>query len=794
MSKTAVFLRWLIALSVFAAGLYFCRDLQLADDALDLLPGEAVRGDLRMLQQMGLVDRLYITVSLTDEQGPVPPVGKKNLQESTRKLGELLTASGRFSYVLAHLPEGYEFALFAGLQPSLPLLFDAGDLANLATMTSPEGIQAGLQQSFTMLNSPAGIALKKQVQADPLGLLSLPLRKLKLMRSELSLHLDDGFFMSADGKSCFVVAESRGSLTNSEQAEAVGKIFDDASRLALAEGLSVSVIGSLPHTLANSRSVAMDLRVLLPVATILLVLLFGVALRNIRFLVVVGVPYLAAPPAIALTSLFYDRLSGLALGFGIVLLGITVDVSTHLYLAITGGPGDRGEAMRQVAKPLLYAVLTTAAVFVVLLFSQVPCHRQMALLALFGVLLATACAYLVIPAVAQSPLQQPARAGGPSWLNLVTPLRSGPILLVWLVLVVLGAMSWPRLHYNGDLRGLDVPDARVQADERHFNATWGGGGEQAFVLATGDDLDGVLDANYRVYRFLQDSGVKKFQSFAPLLPGPVAQAGNLQGWQQFWGERQTEFESRFVAAAVARGFTETAFAPFFAWLGAEPQPLSPQKFLGGPLQPLFSSMLKVPGEKGGNNGDHAYMAMTTVAIDDRLLPQLLAFGEKEYGVRVLANKKWRAEVEQLLRRDVQILSLVAGLLIALMVVCQFRNGRAVVAVLAPVISSLAAMSIFCFVTGGQLNMMHLIMGLMVIGVSVDYGIFIVCAKLAGHERISERSVSLTATSSLIGFGVLAFAGHPALYALGVTVLLGIGVAWPTALLVSPALLAFGRKN
>jgi uncharacterized protein len=794
MTRSAASLRWLIALTVFAAGLYFCRDLQLADDAFDLLPGEAVRGDLRMLQQMGLVDRLFITVSLTGEQGPARPVGKKALQESTRKLGDLLGASGRFSYVLAHLPEGYEFALFAGLQPSLPLLFDAGDLAVLATMISPEGIRAGLQHSFTMLNSPAGIALKKQVQADPLGLLTLPLQKLKLMRSELSLHLDDGFFMSADGRSCLLVAESRGSLTNSEQATAVEKIFADASRQALAEGVTASVIGSLPHTLANSRSVARDLRVLLPVATILLVLLFGVALRNIRFLVVVAVPYLAAPPAIALTSLFYDRLSGLALGFGIVLLGITVDVSTHLYLAITGGQGGRREAMRQVAKPLLYAILTTAAVFVVLLFSQVPCHRQMALLALFGVLLATACAYLVIPAVAVSTPRQPVKANGCRWLTPVTPLRPGPILLIWLILVILGALSWPRLHYNGDLRGLDVADARVRADESHFNATWGGGEEQAFVLATGDHLDEVLDANYRVYRFLQESGVKKFQSFAPLLPGPVAQAGNLQGWQQFWGQNRVEFESRFVAAAVARGFTETAFAPFFAWLSAEPQPLSPQKFLGGPLQPLFSSMLKVPEEKTVEGQKRSYMAMTTVAVDDRLLPKLLGFGEKENGVRVLANTKWRAEVEQLLRHDVQLLSLVAGLLIALMVVCQFRNGRAVVAVLAPVISSLAAMSIFCFVTGGQLNMMHLIMGLMVIGVSVDYGIFIVCARLAGHERISERSVSLTAASSLIGFGVLAFAGHPALYALGVTVLLGIGVAWPTALLVSPAILVFGRKD
>lgn len=785
-------LRWLIVLVVFVVGLFLCKDLRLADDALDLLPGEAVRGDISMLQRMGLVDRLFITVSVMEEQGIPSPVTKKTLQESTRKLGGILAESGQFSYVLSRLPEGYEHALFAGLQPSLPLLLDEGDLAALAGVTTPAGIEEGLQKSFVLLNSPAGIALKKQVQVDPLGLISLALRKLNLMRSEFAVRLDEGFFMSKDGRSCLLVAESRGSLTDSGQAAAIDKILGDASRRALAEGVEARVIGSLPHTLANSRVVKDDLQLLLPVATVLLLLLLGFALRDIRALVVVSVPYMAAPLAIGLTTLIHGKLSGLALGFGIVLLGIAVDFSIHLYLALTAGDGDRREAMRRVAKPLLYATLTTGSVFIVLLFSQVSSHRQMALLAFFGILIAAACACLIIPVISASRRLKPVQKIKASWLTFFTPKRPGLVVLVWSILLVCGAIAWPRLHYNGDLRALDVPDQAVIEDERHFAATWGGGDEQAFVLASGNSLDEVLDRNYRVYRYLQDHGVKKFQSFAPLLPGPVAQAGNLRGWQQFWAENRPGFEERFVTAAAARGFAENAFVPFFAWLNVLPQPLSPDKFLGGPLQPLFSSMLKIPAEK--TSGDNVYLAMTTVTIDDQILPELLQFGQEEDGVSVVANKKWRAEVERLLRHDVVTLSLAAGLIIALLVILQFRNARAVAAVLAPVISALAAMAIFCFLSDGQLNMMHLIMGVMVIGLSVDYGIFIVCAKLAGREATSGRGVSICAASSLIGFGVLAFAGHPALHALGVTVLVGIGVAWPTALLVSPSLLVFGRKG
>jgi len=109
-------------------------------------------------------------------------------------------------------------------------------------------------------------------------------------------------------------------------------------------------------------------------------------------------------------------------------------------------------------------------------------------------------------------------------------------------------------------------------------------------------------------------------------------------------------------------------------------------------------------------------------------------------------------------------------------------------VLAPVLSALASMAVFSYVKGAELNMMHLLMGIMVIGLSVDYGIFIVCSRSRSGPSVSFTGVSICAASSLIGFGVLSLAQHPALNALGLTVLMGIGAAWPTALWITPLIL------
>lgn len=145
-------------------------------------------------------------------------------------------------------------------------------------------------------------------------------------------------------------------------------------------------------------------------------------------------------------------------------------------------------------------------------------------------------------------------------------------------------------------------------------------------------------------------------------------------------------------------------------------------------------------------------------------------------------------MEDVLKEDLLLLSCFAGSCVVLLVTLQFRRFRRVVAVLAPVFSALAAMGLFAWLRGGQLHIMHLMMAILVIGLSVDYGIFVVCNALGRSTVVTGLAVSICAASSLLGFGMLAFASHPVLHSIGVTVLVGIGAAWPAALWVSPALL------
>ncbi|HSH12726.1 MAG TPA: hypothetical protein VLA15_03220, partial [Desulfurivibrionaceae bacterium] len=498
------------------------------------------------------------------------------------------------------------------------------------------------------------------------------------------------------------------------------------------------------------------------------------------------IPFLAAPPALAVLSLLYPQISAMSLGFGIVLLGSGVDYAIHLYL---GARTENGRTVipQGLRRSLLVASLTTFAVFIALLFSHVPSHRQMATLAILGMAFALLLAVRLVPPLGAYQKAEPMALASVRRM-IVPPSRGWALVLLvgWLALLAGGVLGWSRLHYNGDLKSMDTPTAEVKEDERVFLATWARGGEQAFVVASGATPEAALDLNDRVYARLTEAGqLAGVQSLAPVLPGPTRQARNGEAWREFWSARLPELRPRLERAATAQGFALGAFAPFLEGVTGEVAPLSAAQLTDGPLRPFMAALFRQVDGLNGN--DRHYLAATLVPDNPETAGVLESLGRDLPGVRVLSNTRWRQQVDVLMRGDILRITAGAGLVVLLICFLAFRNFRDLLATLAPVLSAQAGMAIFTGLTGGELNLMHLLMGTMVIGMSVDYGIFIVTACREGMSPHTFLAISLCALSTLSGFGVLAFAVHPALRALGLTVLIGIGVAWPTALWISPIL-------
>jgi hypothetical protein len=77
------------------------------------------------------------------------------------------------------------------------------------------------------------------------------------------------------------------------------------------------------------------------------------------------------------------------------------------------------------------------------------------------------------------------------------------------------------------------------------------------------------------------------------------------------------------------------------------------------------------------------------------------------------------------------------------------------------------------VLGVTINLFNIVASVLIIGICVDYGIFIVASSDAGVEPGAARAVLVSGLTTIAGVGVLVLAKHPALRSIGLTVLLGL---------------------
>jgi predicted exporter len=788
-------MKWIFALSLMLLGVWGAIGTDLRDDVLDLLPGQAVRTDIEVLQRLGLVNRVFISFEIEGEEPSNGTDLTNKLTQNAEMVGAALKESNMFREVVYRLEDGYEWYTYNQLWNYLPALSTPEDLEALSEKLDIYSIEKIISDDFVQLNNPAGIPLVNQVRRDPLGLITLLFKRLQGLKGEFSITINDGYFLSKDRTSCLIWAESISPLTDSFHAEKINKAINNILQQNSMQGIKVRIIGTLPHTLANANLVKNDLRRLLPLASLCLLAFLLFALKGVRSILVMTIPLMAAPIAIASLNLIYDRVSSIALGFGIVLLGIAVDFSIHLYLALTSGKTPT-IGLNDITKPISLAAISTVGVFVVLLFSEVPSHRQMATLAIVGLIIALFFAFLLIPTIVPQKINNRLSDMQVNVeLPFSTPRGASIKIILWLLLIALGCWSWPQLEYDGDLRSLDVPNKQIIKDEEVFRNTWRHNESQTLIVARGKSLEDALQKNDLVLNRLESLDIKGVQNLSPILPSIQTQKLNSANWSRFWEHNGEQAKINITSIGEEIGFTANAFAPFFEWLDQPEKLLQPEVLLDSPLRPILISMLRIPASNTLPE-DNEVLVTTIVPDTETLFMSLNKVFENVKDVTIISNSKWRSQVEALMRHDIIRLSSAAGLLIVLLASLYFRNIRQTIAALAPVFSALSAMAIYGALTTKQLNMMHVLMGIMVIGLSVDYGIFVVCAKINRSNHLTSKAVSICAISTLIGFGVLALADHYALNTLGTTVLIGIGAAWPTAILISPVILgtSCGRRT
>ena len=655
------------------------------------------------------------------------------------------------------------------------------------------GLSAAVRETIDNLASPAGLLFKSLLPRDPTGELLNVIDQLARAPMPQSR---DGVWVSSDGNRALAVAQTAANGSDSDaQSRAIDAIH--AAFAAAAAELPGSAANTPQLRLSGPGVFAVAARakieraaVRLSIASsILVVTLLLVVYRSLSALGLGLLPVATgALVGVAAVALGFGAVHGITLGFGITLIGESVDYSIYFFIQSRQArpDGAAGRSWQQLWWPTIrLGMLTSVCGFASLLPSGFPGLKQLGLYSISGLIAAALVTRFVLPALLPPELR----------VRDVTPLgrRAAGVLqavqrfsraaILWcgaaLVTLALAVLYYDReTLWNRELSALSPVSTAEQVYDAKLRGDLGAADVRDLVIVSGPDLESILRNAERAASALEalvdEKVIGGFESPANYLPSMATQ------------ERR---RSSLPAAADLRSNLKQAIE------GLPLRADSLQPFLED-VEAMRHAALVTPRDLAGTSLSSGFDALILHQKDqwNALLPlrSATAGGEIDLGKVVAALEGGQVENSRALdlKQEADALygsylaeavhfSLAGFLALTVLLLLALRSPLRVARVLAPLVLAVVTVAAGLAIAGVHLSILHLVGMLLIVAVGSNYALFFdrqANADEGGNQALTLASLVIANASTVIGFGLLSFSQVPVLVALGTTVAPGTFLA------------------
>lgn len=739
--------RWAV-IAAWATGLAVCLAVvapaRLVTDMGAFLPVGATPEQELVTDQLrrGAAGRLLIVAAGDGERGVDPG--------ELERLREALAATGHFRMVMTRPDPD----LLAGRDVLFRYRYLLSDRWEPGDFRRP-ALEAAFARVVEQLRRPDPVVDEAALARDPTGEFR------HLLERWIGGRADEGGdgWQLDDGRRVLLAAADAAAYDLSAQAAAIAAVKNAAGDFDPAVPVE---IGGAPAIAVASRDAIRTevLRVTL-LASIAAVLVLLVALRALPAVGLALVPVVSGLLAgVAAVRFGFGEVHGITLAFGATLLGVTIDYPLH-HLWRSRVDGDMPPA-RAIRRPLFVGAISTAVGFAALAIAGVSGLQQLAVLAVTGIVAAAVVTSWVLPALAAKPLRRVRR---PPALRLRCP-RWVPFTLAATLLLggVLAVATGVRL--TTDLAAMSPVPPDVAARDGEFRRALGLADPLYVIALTGDDRETVLQDTEGVahaLRGLVDRGeIDRFEPVSRLLPSAARQRERAQDLPS-----ADELASAVTAATAELPLRSGAFAPFIRDVDAsrELPPLKPDDLPAGMLRDWIEERLMVE--------DGRWLSL--VHLGGVTAPAAVA--DALPGGRLVDLQTETSRLVTGYQRQAVLHFAVGTILIAGVLAAGTASPRRTLQILLIAGGAVGGTVLFLAALGMALSVFHVIALLLVVGLSIDYGVF-----ARPGDRVGAGSVTVCAISSALAFAILATADIPLLRAIGLTVSAGTILAWGLALL------------
>ena len=500
----------LVALFAFVAFRY----VTLRTDMADFIPSgptEAARFMLREIRSGAAANLILVGMEGATEE---------ELARISTELGEALDRTGLFSLVQngrRSLLGGPDEAFLYGKRYLLaPLPSDA---------FTEDGLRRSLETLYRQLQSSAAPLAQKYGLEDPPGA-GLTLARTWL--GESRVRVAEGVWFSKDRNRALLVARMRESGTDVAAQERVVAAIRTAFEGARPAGASLLLAGPAVFARDAAQAIRGDVELLSVVSSLLIGGLLLWRFRSLWVLAVIAVPVVLSITMAALAvQLAFGFVHGIAFGFGMTMLGVTVDYPTLLI-----GHRKQGEAapatLRRIDRPFVLAVTTCVLGLTGMIFSGFPGLAQLGVFSTVGLVTGALATRWILPPLIVAADLAPVPAGSAARLLRVEALREQPTAL-WLVPVLIlsvAALAIRPPEWEDDLRNLSpVPQASRDLDQA-LRSDLGVPDVGQLVVVAGADAEEVLRRQEGLLpildRLQQDGALRGAELAARYLPSAAS--------------------------------------------------------------------------------------------------------------------------------------------------------------------------------------------------------------------------------------------------------------------------------
>lgn len=702
-----------------------------------------------------LMQKLEADLVARGKQGALTDIRSADMQ-----LGEAL---GQFYFP-------HRFKLLTAPQAEALATKDIGNLIEAAT--------AQLYNAFSYANS-------NLLAQDPL--LLFPANLLALAPSS-KVRASQGILLANQGDHVAAVVMAKG------RESAFNPNAQLAQMTALTQGLdavkqsypdiTVLKAGALFHALAATQTAKSEISILGLASLLGVIALVWLAFRSVMPLLLAIVTISSGLLlAVTFTLSVFGELHLLTLVFGTSLIGIAIDYSFHFYCERLSDTERSAKAtVAYIFPTVTLAFITSALAYVGIGLAPFPGMQQVAIFCAAGLLGAYLTLILAYPLLAGSRLPEGSRplALAGTYLacltqlskRFTTPLGMGLFALVIVVWCLIGVS---KLTVDDDIRHLQQSPASVTEPENQLRQLLSGGTDNQFLLVRAPSEEALLQQLERV---------------SPLLDAAIAnqELGNYVSLSRYLPSQQKQDTAYLLQGEIYQTQLDTVLTTLgldenlkpelkAAYLATKAEYITPAAFFtleaGKQLAPLWLA----PNEVNSPTEHGAIILLGGIQQIDALKARF-AHDESVQLIDKVADISAVMGHYRLL--TLKLLALALGIALLLFSL-NFGIKKAAVVVAMPALAALLTLATLGL-TGSPLSLFHALALILVFGIGIDYSLFFASAQ--NHGKAVMMAVFMSACSTLLAFGLLAFSQTQAIHYFGLTLSLGIGFTF----LLSPLIL------